>query len=111
MDTGDIKRRLGLRLKELRSAKGLRQEDLESLGFSYRYYGKIERGLVNVTIETLARLCEIFEVGLSDLFVFMDTDQETTENHEAVAVKVSKILKGKNKKKVQKLRVFLDEIL
>jgi transcriptional regulator with XRE-family HTH domain len=111
LNTGDIKRKLGLRLKELRSAKGLRQEDLESLGFSYRYYGKIERGLVNVTIETLARLCEIFEVGLSDLFVFMDTDQETSEDREAVAVKVAKLLSGKSKKNIKKLKVFLDEIL
>ena len=111
MDTGDIKRNLGLRLKELRLAKGWKQEDLESLGFSYRYYGKIERGLANLTLETLARLCDIFEVGLADLFVFMDTDRETSEDQGAVAVKVAKILKGKNKKKVQKLRVFLDEIL
>jgi transcriptional regulator with XRE-family HTH domain len=69
MDTDALKRQLGLRLKELRLAKGLKQEDLADYGFSYRYYGKIERGIVNVTLETLARLCEIFEVSLSDLFV------------------------------------------
>ena len=111
MDTGDIKRKLGLRLKELRLAKGLRQEDLEPLGFSYRYYGKIERGLANVTLETLVRLCQIFEVGLSDLFLFMDTDREASEDREAVAIKVAKLLSGKSKKNVKKLKVFLDEIL
>ncbi len=33
MDTGDIKRKLGLRLKELRLSKGLRQEDLKAWDF------------------------------------------------------------------------------
>lgn len=111
MDIDILKRQLGLRLKELRFAKGLRQEDLEKWGFSYRYFGRMERGLVNPTLETLTRLCDIFEVSLSDLFAFMDTDRETSEDHEAVAVKVAQVLKGKSKKKVQKLRVFLDEIL
>jgi transcriptional regulator with XRE-family HTH domain len=111
MDIENIKRKLGLRLKELRLAKGLNQEDLEPLGFSYRYYGKIERGLANVTLETLVRLCEIFEVGLFDLFLFMDTDIEASEDKEAVAVKVAQLLSSKNKKNLKKLRLFLDEIL
>ncbi len=64
MDKENLKRQLGYRLKALRMAKGLKQEDLETWGFSYRYYGKMERGLVNPTIETLARLCEIFEIDL-----------------------------------------------
>ena len=111
MDSNDVKKKLGLRLKELRLAKGLKQEDLEQYGFSYRYYGKIERGLANVTLETLVRLCEIFEVSLSDLFMFMDTDRKASEDREAVAVMVAMLLSGKNKKNVKKLKIFLDEIL
>ena len=111
MDIEDIKKKLGLRLKEQRLAKGLKQEDLEPLGFSYRYYGKIERGLANVTLETLVRLCKIFEVSLSDLFMFMDTDRKASEDKEGVAVKVASLLSGKSKKNVKKLKVFLDEIL
>jgi transcriptional regulator with XRE-family HTH domain len=111
MDIEHIKKKLGLRLKELRLDKGLNQEDLEQFGFSYRYYGKIERGLTNVTLETLVRLCQIFDVSLSDLFMFMDTDREASEDKEAVAVKVAKLLSGKSKKNIKKLRLFLDEIL
>ena len=114
MDTEDIKKKLGLRLKELRLDKGLNQEDLEQFGFSYRYYGKIERGLANVTLETLVRLCKIFEASVSDLFLFMDIDRESSEDKEAVAVKMAQLLSGKGKisiKKIQKLRLFLDEIL
>ena len=111
MDTDRLKKQLGLRLKELRVAKGLKQEDLEQLGFSYRYYGRIERGLANITLGTLVKLCEIFEVSLSDLFAITDGAGKTSGNREAVAVQVARILKGKNEKKVRKLRVFLDEIL
>ncbi len=111
MDTDKLKKQLGLRFKELRVSKGLKQEDLERWGFNYRYYGRIERGLVNLTLETLNRLCEIFEVSLPELFAFMDIDGGVSEDREAVAVKVAKALKGKNKAKIKKLRVFLDEIL
>ena len=111
MEIDRLKRQLGLRFKELRLSKGLKQEDLEQWGFSYRYYGRIERGLVNLTLETLIRLCEIFEVSLPDLFSFMDTGSGASEDREAIAVKVARLLSGKSKKKVQKLRVFLDNIL
>jgi hypothetical protein len=41
----------------------------------------------------------------------MDMDQKPSEDREAFAVKVTKLLSGKSKKKIQKLRLFLDEIL
>jgi len=110
MDTSELKKQLGNRLRELRSAKGMRQEDLEEYGFSYRYYGKMERGLVNPTLETLARLCEIFEITLADLFFLMGPEDQASEDREAVALKVGRILKGQAGK-IKKLRLFLDEIL
>ena len=111
MDVKEIQRQIGLRLKELRLAKGLRQEDLEKWDFSYRYYGMIERGLVNPSLDTLLRLCTIFDVNLLELFRFMEIDGISTEEREAVAIKVSKILKENKKIKIQKLKIFLDEIL
>jgi transcriptional regulator with XRE-family HTH domain len=110
MDRELLKKRLGLRLKELRLAKGLKQEDLEGLGFSYRYYGKLERGMVNPTLETLGRLSEIFEITLSQLFLFMESSGVASDDREAVALKVGEVLKG-DKAKVKKLRIFLEQIL
>ena len=73
---------------------------------------KIERGLVNFSLDTLVRLCEIFEIPFSALFSLLDTGRGgASEDRVAVAVKVAKALKGKNKAKIKKLRVFLDEIL
>ena len=111
MNIDNIKRQLGLRLKEIRLSKGMKQEDLEEHGFSYRYYGKMERGLVNPTVETLARLCEIFQVRLLDLFSFLDTEGGVSEDREAVVVKIGQILAGSDEDQVRRLKVFLEEIL
>jgi len=110
MEISELKRQLGNRLRVLRSAKGMRQEDLEDYGFSYRYYGKMERGLVNPTMETLAILSDIFEITLKDLFLFLDQEDNASEEREAVALRVGKILKGEDRK-IKKLKLFLDEIL
>lgn len=111
MNVKEIQRQLGLRLRELRLAKNLRQEDLGKWDFSYRYYGMIERGLVNPSLDTLFRLCKIFDVSIMKLFRFMEIDGLPTEEREAVAIKIAKILKENKKTKIQKLKIFLDEIL
>jgi transcriptional regulator with XRE-family HTH domain len=89
----------------------LRQEDLEKWGFSYRYYGKLERGLVNPTLDTLVRLCEVYEISLTDLFLFTDSSTAANEDNEAVAAKVGEILRANEKAKIRKLRIFLNEVL
>jgi transcriptional regulator with XRE-family HTH domain len=112
MKADTLRKQLGLRLKQLRIAKGLKQEDLEKWDFSYRYYGRLERGTVNPTLDTLARLCKIFDITLSDLFLFINGDERiVTEEKEAILVKISELMKENKKNKLKKLRVFLDEIL
>ena len=111
MDTEVLKKRLGLRLKELRLAKGLRQEDLEKWDVSYRYYGRMERGLVNPTIETLVKLCGIFGVSLSDLFIFLNDSKKFNDDTEAVTMKLVKIMNEGQNAKIKKLKIFLEEII
>ncbi|MBN1365752.1 MAG: helix-turn-helix transcriptional regulator [Syntrophaceae bacterium] len=111
MDVKAVQKQLGLRFRELRLAKKLRQEDLEKWDFSYRYYGMIERGLINPSLDTLLKLSKILDVSLYELFRFLEIDGITTDEREAVAMKISKILKENKKAKIKKLKVFLDEIL
>jgi len=111
MDIKKLQKQLGLRFRELRLAKGFKQEDLENYGFSYRHYGKLERGAVNPTLETLVRLSKIFEVSLSDLFAFMEKEGPVSENGQAVAIKIGQILKQDDGSRIHKLKIFLDEIL
>ncbi|HOG40820.1 MAG TPA: helix-turn-helix transcriptional regulator [Syntrophorhabdaceae bacterium] len=111
MDIETLMKRLGLRLKALRLRNHLKQEDLENYGFSYRYYGKIERGVVNPTLDTLLRLCRIFKVNLSDLFVFIDAGELVDEEREAISLKIADLLREENREKEYKLKLFLDEFL
>jgi len=60
----------GRRVKELRLRQKLTQEGMQSFGFNYRYFQKIEAGQVNVTLDTLLRLAKSFKCPISDLFKF-----------------------------------------
>lgn len=111
MDIQSLQKKLGIRLKELRQAKGLKQEGLEKYRFSYRYYGKLERGLVNPTFDTLIRIANIFEVDLSELFSFMSNENMLSEDAESIAIKIRQLFKENDEKKLRKLKIFIDEIL
>jgi transcriptional regulator with XRE-family HTH domain len=59
---------VGARLKQLRQARRLTQEQLaERAGLSYKFIGEVERGRGNPTLTTLAAMSEALGVGLGDL--------------------------------------------
>jgi transcriptional regulator with XRE-family HTH domain len=60
--------RVGARLKHLRQARKLTQEQLaEAAGLSYKFVGEIERGVGNPTLTTLESLAAALQVGVTDL--------------------------------------------
>lgn len=63
-------RLVGKRVRELRLAKGLRQEDMCQFGFEYKYYQRIEYGQKNLSLKTLNRLSRAFQIPLSRLLDF-----------------------------------------
>lgn len=106
------RKQLGRQIKALREEMGWRQEDVkDKTGFSSRYLGRIERGSVNLTLSTLLRLCEIFNVGLPRLFSFMDTEKEISAEREKLIVKLNSVLQSDDPEDLRKLRVFIEEIL
>jgi transcriptional regulator with XRE-family HTH domain len=56
-------RALGIRLRLLREAAGLSQEDMLSRGFSVRYWQRVEAGKP-ITLRTLLRICRAFSAPL-----------------------------------------------
>jgi transcriptional regulator with XRE-family HTH domain len=59
---------VGTRLRQLRQARRLTQEQLaERAGLSYKFVGEVERGRGNPTLTTLASLSDALGVGLVDL--------------------------------------------
>lgn len=62
-----FQRRFALRVRSLREARGLRQEDLENFGLSWKSVQKLEYGLTDPKISTLLKLCEAFKLTLPEL--------------------------------------------
>jgi transcriptional regulator with XRE-family HTH domain len=60
--------RLGKRCRKLRQERRLSQLDMvRNFEFSLSHYQKIERGVLDPRMSTLARLAECFKVSLSEL--------------------------------------------
>lgn len=67
---GDLLRRVGARLKQLRQERQLTQEQLaEASGLSYKFIGEIERGTGNPSITTLAALAGALEIDAAEFFI------------------------------------------
>ncbi len=63
-----VQKNTGRRIGELRVVKGKTQAEVaEDLGFSTKYQQLVESGVENLTLESLVRFANYFEVGLLDL--------------------------------------------
>jgi transcriptional regulator with XRE-family HTH domain len=88
---------LGARIKELRKAKGLSQEELsEKVGIDSKHLSRIEVGKSYPSIDTLERIANALNVEIKDLFEFMHQvrSKELTDN-------VSKLLKEADEDKAR----------
>lgn len=59
----------GIRIRQLREARGISQEELAHKAELHRtYIGMIERAEKNITLKNISKLASALEVELSDLF-------------------------------------------
>lgn len=66
----DIKKRFGKRLRKIRRAKDLTQEQLaDQVGVSLNFIGQLERGENSPSFETVQKIAEVLEVDISELFM------------------------------------------
>jgi transcriptional regulator with XRE-family HTH domain len=63
-----LMRLVGKRVRELRLARGLKQEEMCQFGFEYKYYQRIEYGQKNLSLKTLNKPAKAFGIKISDLF-------------------------------------------
>jgi transcriptional regulator with XRE-family HTH domain len=62
---------LGQRVRELRLAKGLSQEDLaNACGFEISQISRIELGKINTSVSHVVYICEALKVPVSELMNF-----------------------------------------
>jgi DNA-binding XRE family transcriptional regulator len=73
------RKRLGLRLRELRRERGLTQEQAaEMIGIHPKYMPRVEAGRANLTVDTLIAASVAYEVALCDLFT-EDREENSAE--------------------------------
>ena len=69
----DMNGLLGGRIKSLRSAKNLTQEQIaDQIGISRQRYARIESGINNITLEVLSRIAKILDVQVADITRVLD---------------------------------------
>ena len=62
------RRIVGQKVREHRKQAGLSQEKLaEKASLSYKYLGEVERGYVNVSLDSLMRIAKALKIKLRDL--------------------------------------------
>jgi transcriptional regulator with XRE-family HTH domain len=67
--TDTLRRELGARIRDLRKQAGLTQEKLgEKADLNYKFIGELERGQVNVSLDSLVRIAVALEIRIEDLF-------------------------------------------
>lgn len=65
----DIRKALGLRIKELRDERSIPQRTFaESSGLDRSYLAAIENGEINVGIKTVERIAKGFSISVEELF-------------------------------------------
>lgn len=67
---------VGERIRLARVARNLTQEDVaHASGMNLSYYGKLERGQNNPTLDTLVRVADVIGAALPDLVTDLSADQ------------------------------------
>lgn len=68
-EVADLRRNVGLQIRSVRKARGLTQEELaEKADLSYKYIGELERGQVNVSLDSLQRIADALEREIGVFF-------------------------------------------
>lgn len=65
----DFQKRLGARVREIRTERGFSQESFaEACDLHRTHVSLLERGRINITVNTARRIAHVLKISLSELF-------------------------------------------
>ncbi len=65
----DFQKRLGAKVREVRTARGYSQESFaEACNLHRTHVSLLERGRINITVNTARQIAHVLEISLSELF-------------------------------------------
>jgi len=99
---------LGRRIRELRKARNLTQEQFgERTGINYKYLGAVERGQENPTVKVLERIARALGVALWELFVLEHLEPDS----KALKRKISQLIESQDQEELQRAFKLLSALL
>lgn len=108
----ELRNFLGNRVRAIRNAKGLTQQNLADLsGLDYRYIGAIERGERNFSIDTLEKVLVALKISLFELaYLGIEQSEKESARWEAVDQFIAST-EGLSEKQIEILRRVNQEVL
>lgn len=102
----DNKKKLGLKIKELRKRKGLTQEQLaELIDMEQNSISVIESGRNFPTLGTLEKIAQILEVNLSDFFNY-----DYIDDIETIKASTKDIIRKMDENQIRQLFKYVKSI-
>ena len=95
METREL---IGIRIKSLRTSKGMSQEGLaEKVGISPKYLSSIERGKENPTLDIFTKLATALNIELLEIFNFSVEGKSMKE----LKAFIANLIKGSDEEKLR----------
>lgn len=105
-----IRKSFEKRVKELRKARNISQEELgERSGLHYTYIGGVERGERNISLESIEKIAKGLEVNVGELFPFASKKGKIPET-DSLRNEILNMLYGCDKKTLKLLAKVIKEI-
>ncbi len=102
----------GGKLRELRKMKGLTQEELaEKADLHWKFIGEVERGDSDIKLGNIARIAKGLGIELNEFFEYCFPKAVRSKEEEEVIGLMMKMAGKGDKKKIQKLKILIEEIL
>ncbi len=102
-----LEQMIGQRIKEIRGAAGITQEQLsEKAGINVKYLSSIERGRENPTLSTVIKISQALMVNIDQFFI--DIQIEDVENRRNM---IDKLLEKANDEQLKIAYLLLSTII
>ena len=99
---------IGEAIRHIREMKNLTQEHMaRELDMTQQGYGRIEKGVTDVSFSRLHRIAQIFRMSLSDVINFQEGNAEALSGQENIALA---IIKERLEKAEKNLAQFQDQL-
>ncbi len=100
---------VGNKLYTARKASGLTQDELaEAANMSLRTYADIERGCVNMRVDTILRICSVLHITPDDIFV--EKSEDVLSEHINIIDRLEQLPLKNKKTALELLNIYLNSI-